>query len=44
MVCCETLDSAGQLVEALEGLGLAEHHDMVIARFDPQGAALREVG
>ena len=44
MVCCETLDAAGQLVEVLESLGLAEHHDIVIARFDPQGAALREVG
>jgi predicted sugar kinase len=44
MVCCETLDAAGQLVEALEGLGLDEHHDLVIARFDPQGAVLREIG
>jgi len=44
MVCCETLELAGQLVEVLESLGLAEHHDIVIARFDAQGAALREVG
>ena len=44
MACCETLESAGQLVEALEGLGLAAHHDIVIARFDSQGASLREVG
>ena len=44
MVCCETLELAGQLVEVLESLGLAEHHDIVIARFDAQGATLREIG
>jgi beta-ribofuranosylaminobenzene 5'-phosphate synthase len=44
MVCCETLESAGQLVDALEGLGLAAHHDVVISRFDSQGASLRESG
>jgi len=43
MVCCETLELAGQLVEVLESLGLAEHHDLLIARFDAQGATLREV-
>jgi predicted sugar kinase len=44
MACCESLEAAGRLVEQLEELGLGEHHDVVIARFDPQGAALREVG
>ena len=43
MACCETLDAAGQLVDALEGLGLSKHHDIVIARFDSQGASLRVV-
>jgi hypothetical protein len=29
--------------EALDRLGLARHHDVVIARFDSQGAVLREI-
>jgi beta-ribofuranosylaminobenzene 5'-phosphate synthase len=41
MVCCETLEAAGELMESLENLGLGKHHDMVIARFDAQGAVLR---
>jgi predicted sugar kinase len=41
MACCETLEKAGQLVDALEGLGLGKHHDIAIARFDTQGASLR---
>ena len=44
MACCESLEAAGQLVEALEGLGLAAHHDILIARFDSEGAALRQMG
>jgi predicted sugar kinase len=43
MACCETLEAAGQLVDALEGLGLGKHHDIAIARFDSQGASLRVV-
>jgi beta-ribofuranosylaminobenzene 5'-phosphate synthase len=43
MACCETLEAAGQLVDALEGLGLGKHHDIAIARFDSQGASLRIV-
>lgn len=43
MACCETLDKAGGLVERLDSLGLAKHHDLVIARFDAQGAMLRVV-
>jgi beta-ribofuranosylaminobenzene 5'-phosphate synthase len=43
MACCESLEDAGSLVEQLETLGLAEHHDLVIARFDTQGAVLRVV-
>ena len=44
MACCETLDAAGELIEALERLGLDQHHEISIARFDQQGAVLREVG
>ena len=44
MACCPSLEAAGELVEALERLGLAKHHDVVIAKFDTQGALLREVG
>ena len=43
MACCPTLENAGDLVEALDRLGLARHHEIVIARFDSQGAVLREV-
>lgn len=44
MACCPSLEAAGELAEALDRLGLAKHHDVVIARFDAQGAVLREVG
>ena len=43
MACCPSLEAAGELVEALDRLGLAKHHDVVIARFDSQGAVLREI-
>ena len=43
MACCPTLETAGDLAEALDRLGLAKHHDIVIARFDQRGAVLREV-
>jgi len=43
MACCPTLDMAGDLAEALDRLGLAKHHDIVIARFDQRGAVLREL-
>lgn len=43
MACCPSLEAAGDLVEALDRLGLARHHDVVIARFDSQGAVLREI-
>jgi beta-ribofuranosylaminobenzene 5'-phosphate synthase len=43
IVCCESLDQAGALLERLDALGLGRHHDMVIAQFDSQGAALRVV-
>jgi len=41
IACCESLEAAGALVERLDGLGLARHHEIVIARFDNQGATLR---
>jgi predicted sugar kinase len=41
MACCESLEAAGVLVEHLERLQLARHHELVIARFDSQGATLR---
>jgi beta-ribofuranosylaminobenzene 5'-phosphate synthase len=44
MACCPSLEAAGQLTEALDRLGLAQHHDIVIAKFDTQGAVLREIG
>jgi predicted sugar kinase len=44
MACCESLDAAGELVDRLDRLGLSAHHDLLVARFDTQGAALRIVG
>ena len=41
MACCESLDAAGELIDRLETLDLAGHHEITIARFDPQGATLR---
>jgi len=43
MACCPSLEAAGALTETLDRLGLAKHHDIVIARFDAQGAVLREL-
>jgi hypothetical protein len=43
MACCESLESAGTLVDTLDRLGLSAHHDLIVARFDTQGAALRVV-
>lgn len=43
MACCESLEKAGGLIDRLEALGLDEHHDMVIARFDNEGASLRVI-
>lgn len=43
IACCESLEQAGDLVDRLETLGLGRHHDMLIARFDCDGAALRVV-
>jgi beta-ribofuranosylaminobenzene 5'-phosphate synthase len=43
MACVESLEKAGALVDRLESLGLGRHHDIVIARFDSQGAVLREL-
>lgn len=43
MACLPSLEAAGNLVEILDRLGLAKHHDIVIARFDSQGAVLRQV-
>lgn len=42
MACCPSLEAAGNLAEALDRLGIARHHEVVIARFDSQGAVLRE--
>jgi len=44
LACCESLERAGGLVERLESLGLGRHHDIVISRFDSQGAILRVTG
>ncbi len=41
MASCESLDAAGELIDKLEALDLARHHEITIARFDSQGATLR---
>jgi len=43
MAVCETLDKAGGLVDRLESLGMGKHHDIVISKFDQQGAMLRVI-
>jgi predicted sugar kinase len=43
MACCESLDAAGELVERLDALGLSKQYEMIIARFDSQGAVLRVI-
>jgi beta-ribofuranosylaminobenzene 5'-phosphate synthase len=43
MACCESLAQAGNVVDRLEELDLHEHYDVFIARFDTQGAVLREL-
>ncbi len=41
IACCPSLEAAGNLAEAIDRLGLTKLHDVVIARFDSQGAVLR---
>lgn len=41
VACCDSLEAAGTLLDRLESLGMASHHDMTIARFDDAGAALQ---
>jgi predicted sugar kinase len=43
IACCPTLENAGALAETLDRLGLSQHHDITIARFDSQGAVLRSI-
>jgi predicted sugar kinase len=43
LACCESLEAAGALVEHFDTLGLTRQYDATIARFDTQGAALREI-
>lgn len=43
MACCESLEAAGALVEQFETLGLSRQYETIIARFDSQGAVLREI-
>ena len=43
IACCPSLEMAGALAETLDRLGLAQHHDITIARFDSHGAILREI-
>lgn len=43
IACCESLEAAAELVDKLEHLHLTDHHDIVIGRFDTQGAVLREL-
>jgi len=43
MACCESLEAAGLLMEQFETLELTRQYETVIARFDAQGAVLREM-
>ena len=43
MACCESLEAAGELIEKFASLGLAQQYEMIIARFDTQGAMLRVI-
>lgn len=43
LACCESLEAAGELIEHFDTLGLTRQYDATIARFDTQGAALREI-
>jgi predicted sugar kinase len=43
MACCESLEQAGTIVDQLESLSMHEHYEMFIAKFDTQGAVLREL-
>ncbi len=43
IACCPSLETAGNLAGALDRLGLTKLHEVSIARFDTQGAVLREI-
>jgi beta-ribofuranosylaminobenzene 5'-phosphate synthase len=43
VACCESLEAAGELVDRLDHLALGDHHDILISRFDTQGASLRVI-
>jgi hypothetical protein len=41
MACCESLETAGLLVERFDALKLLPQYEPVIARFDARGAVWR---
>jgi len=43
MACCESLETAGALVDRFDALKLLPQYEPVIAKFDTQGAVLRVV-
>jgi hypothetical protein len=43
MACCDTAAAADALVERFATTELARHYDTLVARFDSQGAELREI-
>jgi hypothetical protein len=43
MACCESADAADLLVERFATTDLARQYDALIARFDDQGAIVREI-
>ena len=43
MACCESSSSADSLVERFAATELAKHSNTLIARFDDQGAIVREI-
>ena len=43
MACCESAESAERLSAEIRGRGLASRYDMIVARFDGQGAALTAI-
>lgn len=42
--CCETLHEAAGLLERIDALELGDHLEVMIAKFDNHGAALRRIG
>lgn len=44
IACCESLNEAAGLLEQIDALELGDHLDVMIAKFDNTGAAIRRIG